>query len=97
MFGISSLVVFLANWVPESLQDWDILEINANFVGVHRMLSIINAQGTAERTAGALLRVGELSSVKGNGKLCCSVLVLSNLIFVWLFLFFSVYILSTLL
>lgn len=61
MFGISSLVVFLANWVPEFLQGWDILEINANFVEVHRMLSIINTQGTAERTAGALLSEWESS------------------------------------
>lgn len=86
MFMISSSVVFLANGVPEFLKVWDILDIIASFGGAHRMSSIINAQGKAKRTAGALLKVGELYSVKGNGKLYCSVLVLSNLIYVVIFI-----------
>lgn len=81
MFIISSSVVFLANLVPEFRNGQDILDIIASFEGgAHRMSCIVNAQGKAKRTAGALLIVGELHSVKGNGKLYCSVLVLSNLI-----------------
>lgn len=91
MFMISFSVVFLVNWVPELLNSWDIVQINACFVGICRMYSIINAQGKAKRAAGALLRVGELHSVKGNGKLYCFALVLSNLIYVVIFILFCLH------
>lgn len=91
MFMISFSAVFLANWVPEFLKGWDILDRIAGFGGAHRMSSIINAQGKAKRTAGALLIVGELYYVKGNGKLYCSVLVLSNLIYVVIFILFCLH------
>jgi len=91
MFMISSSAVFLPKWVPEFLKGWDTLDIIASFGGSHRMSSIINAQGKAKRTAGALLRVGELYSVKSNGKLYCSVLVLSNLIYVVIFILFCLH------
>lgn len=68
MISSSSSAVFLANWVPEFLQG-SILDIITSLWGAHRMSSIINAQGKAMGTAGALLRVGEIYSVKGNRKL----------------------------
>lgn len=63
----SSLAVFLANLVPEFLKG-SILDIITSLWRAHRM-SIINARGKALGTAGAVLRVGEIYSVKGNGKL----------------------------
>lgn len=73
----------LGTWIPKGL---GYSRYNCQIWGVHRMSSIINAQGKAKRTAGVLLRVGELCCVKGNGKLYCSVLVLSNLICVVIFI-----------
>lgn len=68
MISSSSSAVFLANWVPEFLKG-SILDIITSLWGAHRMSSIINAQGKVLGTAGAFLWVGEIYSVKGNGKL----------------------------